>query len=54
MFRGMSEKNYRDRFKSDSDKDKQAIEDWMAGSGSKVLGAVIVIFGIWFAVNLFW
>lgn len=54
MFRGMSEKSYRDRIKSDSDKDKQTIEDWMAGSGSKVLGVVVVAVGVWFIINLFW
>lgn len=54
MFHGMSEKSYRDRIKSDRDKDKQAIEDWMAGSGSKVLGLVVIAVSLWFVVNLFW
>ncbi|MCC3292987.1 hypothetical protein [Arthrobacter sp. zg-Y1110] len=49
----MSERNFKERVKSDRDKDKQAIEDWMAGSGSKVFGGVIILVGVWFIINLF-
>lgn len=54
MFKSMSEKSYRDRIKSDSEKEKQVLEDWMAGSGSKVLGVMVLAIGAWFLINLFW
>lgn len=54
MFRGMSEQNFRDRVQSDQVKDKKAIEDWMHGSGGKVLGVIVVLLGIWTVVRMFW
>ena len=50
----MSERNIKDRVKSERDKEKQEIEDWLAGSGSKVLGAGLLLLGVWFVINLFW
>lgn len=54
MFQGMSEKNLRDRVLDQSAKDKKEIEDWMFGSGGKVLGAILILLGIWAVVRLFW
>jgi uncharacterized protein YegJ (DUF2314 family) len=54
MFQGMSEKNLKERVLDQSAKDKKDIEDWMFGPGGKVLGAIVVILGIWAIVRLFW
>jgi hypothetical protein len=54
MFQGMSEKNLKERVLDQSAKDKKEIEDWMFGSGAKVLGAIVVLLGIWAVVRLFW
>jgi uncharacterized protein YegJ (DUF2314 family) len=54
MFQGMSEKNLKERVLDQSAKDKKDIEDWMFGPGGKVLGAIVVILGIWTIVRLFW
>ncbi|QOT19206.1 hypothetical protein [Paenarthrobacter sp. YJN-5] len=50
----MSEKNLKERVLDQSAKDKQAIEDWMFGPGGKILGAIIVILGIWTIVRFIW
>ncbi|MGK3708660.1 hypothetical protein [Arthrobacter sp. IK3] len=49
----MSERTFKDRIKSERDKDKQEIEDWMAGSGSKVFGIAVVVLAAWFIINIF-
>jgi uncharacterized protein YegJ (DUF2314 family) len=54
MFQGMSERNLKERVLDQSAKDKKEIEDWMFGSGGKVLGAIVVLLGIWAIVRLFW
>ena len=54
MFQGMSEKNLKERVLDQSAKDKKDIEDWMYGSGGKILGAIVVILGIWTIVRFFW
>lgn len=54
MFQGMSEKNMKERVLDQSAKDKKDIEDWMFGSGGKILGAIVVLLGIWTVVRLFW
>jgi hypothetical protein len=54
MFQGMSEKNLKERVLDQSAKDKKEIEDWMFGSGGKVLGAIVVLLGIWTVVRMFW
>ncbi|MBG0738812.1 hypothetical protein IV500_05180 [Paeniglutamicibacter antarcticus] len=50
----MSEKNMKERVLDQSAKDKKDIEDWMFGSGGKILGAIVVLLGIWTVVRLFW
>ena len=54
MFPGMSEKNLKERVLDQSARDKKDIEDWMFGAGGKVLGAILVLLGIWTIVRLFW
>jgi hypothetical protein len=54
MFQGMSERNFKERVLDQKSKDKKEIEDWMFGSGGKVLGAILVLLGIWTVVRLFW
>ena len=54
MFRGMTEKNFKDRVLDNSAKDKKEFEDWMYGPGGKVLGAIVVLLGIWTIVRLIW
>jgi hypothetical protein len=44
---GISEKNFRECVLDNSAKDKREIEDWMHGPGGKVLGAIVVLLGIW-------
>lgn len=44
----------RERVLDQSAKDKKEIEDWMFGSGGKVLGAILILLGIWAVVRLFW
>lgn len=41
----MSERNLKERVLDQSAKDKKAIEDWVFGSGAKVLGAIVVLLG---------
>lgn len=53
MFQGM-EKNLRDRVMDQSAKDKKEIDDWLAGSGSKVFGLLLVALCVWGVVRLFW
>ncbi|WP_354214534.1 hypothetical protein [Arthrobacter sp. UYCo732] len=50
----MSEKNFKDRVLDSTAKDKNEIEDWMYGPGGKVLGAILVLLGIWTVVRIFW
>ncbi|WP_427019366.1 hypothetical protein ACQCSX_21990 (plasmid) [Pseudarthrobacter sp. P1] len=50
----MSEKNFKERVLSDRDKDKKDIEDWMHGSGGKVLGVILLLLGIWTVARLIW
>jgi hypothetical protein len=54
MFEGMSEKNQKERVLDQSTKHKKEIEDWMFGPGGKVLGAILVLLGIWTLVRFFW
>lgn len=54
MFQGISEKNLKERVLDQSAKDKKDIADWIFGPGGKVLGAIVVILGIWTIVRLFW
>lgn len=54
MFEGLSEKNLKERVLDQSAKDKKQIEDWMFGPGGKVLGAILVLLGIWTLVRFFW
>jgi hypothetical protein len=54
MFQGMSEKKFKDRVPDSTAKDKKEIEDWMYGPGRKVLGAILVLLGIWTVVRIFW
>lgn len=34
--------------------ERKEIEDWMNGSGGKVLGGILLLLGLWFVVGLFW
>jgi hypothetical protein len=54
MFEGLSEKNLKERVLDQSAKDKKQIEDWTFGPGGKVLGAILVLLGIWTLVRFFW
>jgi len=54
MFQGMSEKTFKERILDQQGKDKKDIEDWMFGSGGKVLGAILVLLGIFTVVRLIW
>jgi hypothetical protein len=54
MFQGMSERNLKERVLDQCAKDKKDVEDRMFGPGGKVLGAIVVIPGIWAIVRLFW
>ena len=53
MFQGKSEENLKERVLDQSAKDKKDIDDWMFGSGGRVLGAIVVLLGIWTIVRLF-
>jgi hypothetical protein len=55
MFQGMSEKKFKDRVLDSTAKDKKDIDDWMASAtGGKILGAILVLLGLWAVVRLFW
>ena len=55
MFQGMSEnRTFKERVLDGQAKDKKDIEDWMFGPGGKVLGAIVVLLGLWFIARLFW
>lgn len=55
MFPGMSEKKFKDRVLDSTAKDKKEINDWMASaSGGKILGAIVVLLGLWTVVRMFW
>jgi uncharacterized protein YegJ (DUF2314 family) len=50
----MSERNFKERVLDSSAKDKKEIEDWMFGSGGKVIGAIVILLGIWTVVRMIW
>ncbi|WP_454698214.1 hypothetical protein [Arthrobacter humicola] len=50
----MSEKKIKDRLLDGTAKDRKEIEDWINDSGAKVLGAVVVLLGLWTVVRMFW
>jgi hypothetical protein len=50
MVRGMSEQNPRDKFNTD----RREIDEWMFGSGGKVLGGILAVIVLWFIVTRFW
>ncbi|WP_457971620.1 hypothetical protein [Arthrobacter sp. D1-17] len=51
----MSEKRFKDRVLDSSAKDKKDIDDWMASArGGKVLGAILVLLGLWAVVRMIW
>ncbi|MCU6481918.1 hypothetical protein [Arthrobacter sp. A2-55] len=50
----MSEKNWKERVSDDRTKDSQEISNWMFGNGTKVLGGIAVLLGIWFLVTAIW
>lgn len=55
MFQGMSERNIKDRVLDTTAQDRKAIDDWMASAGGgKILGAILVLLGIWTVVRMFW
>lgn len=55
MFRGMSEKKFKDRVLDSTAKDKKEIDDWMASAnGGKLLGAILVLLGLWAVVRMIW
>lgn len=55
MFQGMSEKKFKDRVLDGTAKDKKEIDDWMASaSGGKLLGAILVLLGLWTVVRMIW
>lgn len=54
MFQGMSEKNQRPSPQRNR-QDKKDIDDWMASaSGGKILGAILVLLGVWAVVRMIW
>lgn len=54
MFPGMSDKTFKDRVTDQQSKDKQDIDDWMQGSGVKVLGAILILLALWGIVRMVW
>ncbi len=52
MVSGMSkDKSWSDRLQETRQHDKDEIESWMAGSGSKVLAGIVILIVLWFIVS---
>ncbi|NMR31963.1 hypothetical protein [Crystallibacter degradans] len=45
--------NWKDRFGGDLEEKSKNIQDWMYGSGGKVLGAILVVLGLYFVLRIF-
>lgn len=54
MFIGMSERNIKDRINDQRDKDKLEIEDWLHGSGGRIVGAIAILLALWAVAGMFW
>lgn len=55
MFPSMSDKKFKDRILDSAAKDKKEITDWMvSATGGKILGAILVLLGLWTIVRVFW
>ncbi|SDR04065.1 hypothetical protein [Arthrobacter crystallopoietes] len=45
--------NWNKRFGGDPDEKSKNIQDWMYGAGGKVLGAILVVLGLYFVLRIF-